>query len=132
MSYSNLISFMNLNLKHNKQDLLGIISSLVCLIHCHLSIFLFLFGFQFILDEKKYAWMNYVFLFLSFVAVHHTVQTTTSRPIRISLMVCFTLLAFGVLFHDDFKQEAYFSIIGSIGLMITHVWNMRYCKICKK
>jgi FtsH-binding integral membrane protein len=123
---------INDKLKYNKEDLLGIASSFICLIHCHLSIFFFLFGFQVILDEKKYGWINYIFLFLSFVAVHHTIQTTSSRLIRICLMVFFSLLAFGVLFHDDFKEGDFFSIVGSIGLMLTHVWNMRYCKICKK
>lgn len=122
---------MNKKFKYYKQDVLGVASSFICLVHCHISIFLFLFGFHFVLDEKKYGWINYAFLFLSFVAVHQSIQTTLSRKIRTCLMIFFSMLAFGVLFHDDLKNGEYYSIIGSIGLMITHVWNIRHCKICK-
>ncbi len=124
---------MNRNLlTYTKSDWIGIVSSGLCLIHCNLSILFFAFGFHFSLNNTFDGWLDYVFLLVSFCALYASCQSTSSSRLQLMFLLFFLLFAIGILFHDDFKIGRYLSIIGSIGLSITHVWNIWYCKKCRK
>lgn len=119
-------------LEYTKSDWIGIISSGLCLIHCNVSILFIVFGFQFSLNDAFNGWLDYIFLLISFCALYASSQSTKSSKIQIVFLASFLLFAIGILFHDDYNACSFLSIIGSIGLTATHIWNILDCKKCRK
>ena len=75
---------MNLSLK--KADLIGVISSGLCLLHCLATPLLFALQTQIInYDSNKPSWwsgLDIIFIILSALAIYKTTHTTTSKWIK--------------------------------------------------
>ncbi|MES2518504.1 MAG: MerC domain-containing protein [Bacteroidota bacterium] len=116
-------------------DYLGIISSGICLIHCLATPILFFVQryFQKKLQSDAYEnqYWDYVFLLVSFIAVFSTTQHLKSRRIIVVFWAFFTLFAVAILFEDDFKYLNFLGYTSSIGLIITHLLNIKHCKKCQ-
>jgi hypothetical protein len=117
-------------------DYLGIAGSGLCLIHC-LAI-PFLFYVQNAFAQKLLESLNleniyfeYSFVLLCFIAVFSTTKHNDSWKINTSFWLFFTLFAISVLFEDDFKYLDLLGYGASIGLIITHIININYCKKCQ-
>ena len=118
--------------KYSKTDFLGILSAMTCFIHCNIAVIFFVMGFHINESTCEYKWLDYGFLLISFWAVFNAMNTSLSPIIPRFMLISFILLAFGVLFHDDFNFAKYIAGLGSLALMIVHGWNIRYCSICQR
>ena len=118
-------------------DKMGIVSSLLCLLHCAITPILFISQPN-ILDnyqELPELWWRLASLLIipvSLYAVYKSYKNTTSRSLGIIMwLCCFTLLA--TIINEAFKifsLEEYFSYGASITLGFLHVYNLKYCT-CK-
>jgi ABC-type iron transport system FetAB permease component len=118
---------MTTTFKNKWFDYTGIISATLCTIHCIIMPFIMFF--------QKYIFqieaLSYVFLIISFIAVYNTIKYSSSKLICMLLISSFILLLAGVIFEDDYPLFDKVAHIGSLGLTIGHILNIRYCRKCK-
>ena len=115
-------------------DRIGAISSGLCMLHCFATPFLFLSqsSLIFISLDFTLTWfiLNYFFLFISFIAIYHSVKNSTNRFIRIFLYL-FWLVLSGLIINESLEifsipeAATYFS---ASSLICLHIYNLRYCR----
>ena len=108
-------------------DNTGIISAILCTIHCLIVPALFLAKFWWAdssgtpLLPSWWGRLDYVFLAISFWAVYHSATHTAVRAIKTSLWVFWCMLAVAIIWEAQLHWLAY---IASAGLVGTHVRNI--------
>lgn len=113
-----------------KSDWLGIFGSSLCLIHCLLTPLVF--G-VWMLAGAEMEWIEQIeliFIAISFFAIWFSTKRTPSVWLKIVLWVFFALLVIGSLGEAYFEPVAYLIYFASIGLIITHIYNIRLCRQC--
>ena len=115
-------------------DRIGAVSSGLCMLHCFATPFLFLSqsSLIFISVDFTLTWfiLNYFFLFISFIAIYHSVKNSTNRFIRISLYLFWVVLS-GLIINESLEifsipeAATYFS---ASSLICLHIYNLRYCR----
>ena len=115
-------------------DRIGVVSSGLCMLHCFATPFLFLSqsSLIFISVDFTLIWfiLNYFFLFISFIAIYHSVKNSTNRFIRIFLYL-FWLVLSGLIINESLEifsipeAATYFS---ASSLICLHIYNLRYCR----
>ncbi len=115
-------------------DRIGVVSSGLCMLHCFATPFLFLSqsSLIFISLDFTLTWfiLNYFFLFISFIAIYHSVKNSTNRFIRIFLYL-FWLVLSGLIINESLEifsipeAATYFS---ASSLICLHIYNLRYCR----
>ena len=115
-------------------DKIGVVSSGLCMLHCFATPFLFLSqsSLIFISVDFTLTWfiLNYVFLFISFIAIYHSVKNSTNRFIRIFLYLFWVVLS-GLIINESLEifsipeAATYFS---ASSLICLHIYNLRYCR----
>ena len=118
-------------------DKMGIISSVLCLLHCVITPILFI-SHPNILNtflESPELWWRLASLLIipvSLYAVYRSNKITTNRSLgAIKWLCCIILLA--TIINEAFEifsLEEYFSYGASITLGFLHVYNLKYCT-CK-
>lgn len=115
-------------------DRLGIISAIVCAVHCLVVPTLFLVKYSLtdtvmshgakMGDGLPHWWesLDYVFLFIGFIAVYHAAAHAAGRWVRVSLWFFWICLGIAVFFESTLHWMAY---IASVGLIFTHFFNIR-------
>ena len=118
-------------------DKMGIISSLLCLLHCALTPLLFISQPTILNSYTDYPeiWRRLASLFIipvSLYAVYRSNRNTTNRYLGFFMWFsCFILLA--TIINEAFEifsLEEYLSYGASITLGFLHVYNLKYCT-CK-
>ena len=108
-----------------KADSLGVISSLLCLIHCVMLPIMVVGG---IVHED---WgghthtLDYVFVALALVAVFFATRHSHSKKIRVGLWVGIGWFSVSILLHDVSPIALYSSVLASCVLVLLHVLNFR-------
>ena len=115
-------------------DRIGVVSSGLCMLHCFATPFLFLSqsSLIFISVDFKLTWfiLNYFFLFISFIAIYHSVKNSSNRFIRIFLYLFWVVLS-GLIINESLEifsipeAATYFS---ASSLICLHIYNLRYCR----
>lgn len=114
-----------------KSDYIGMLSAGLCLIHC---IFLpILFAMRAVDFEHEieghFKW-DYLFLAFSFYAVYHSAKHSPSPLIKVLLWFTFSVLTLCIFLEGTSKIFEYIIILASIGLVVIHLINIRYCQRC--
>lgn len=127
---------MNQMEKLGYSDLLGVAASGLCAIHCALTPVVFIARplFDSTLGQHYHgtgfwALLDYLFLVLSLAAVWYSAKHTVHARIKTVLWVAWVVFAIGLLsevFH--FVYGKWLMYIGSITLVIAHIYNHHYCK----
>lgn len=119
-----------------KPDFLGASASLMCLVHCLITPFLFVLevGATSCCEHSPFWWhgIDYLFLVLSFVAVYQSTKRTSKHFMRVALWSFWGLFFVLMLNHDLEwyiipKQTLY---VVAVVLAILHRYNLNYCQ-CK-
>ena len=117
--------------KTAKFDLIGIVGSGLCLIHCLALPIIFIFlGDSTITESHSPFNFDYLFLSIAFVAVYFSAKKTTSFFIKTSLWSFLLICALGIVFHDYSPYTKYIIYTGSCGLILSHLYNIRFNKGC--
>ena len=122
---------MRITLKNS--DNLGILSSILCFIHCLITPFIYIsFTGLFAQNEfLSFSWkgFNLIFIFFSLIAVNRSTKKTASKIIKHVFWLSWIFLFF-VLFNEEVKFiqlpeiVSYFSALNLAGI---HVYNLKFC-----
>lgn len=111
----------------SRSDLVGIGSATLCVAHCLLTPIL-------ISMAAAYGWwpgLSYLFVLVSFYAAFETSQHSVGSPWLSLIWISFTLLFVSVLFEDGYAWLEIIGYLASAGLILGHLFNIRYCKNCR-
>ena len=122
---------MRITLKNS--DYLGILSSILCLIHCFITPFIYVF-FAALFTQNEFlffSWkgINLIFIIISLVAVNRSTKITTSKIIKPIFWLSWILLFF-VLFNEEAKiieLPEIFSYTSALILVGVHIYNLNFC-----
>lgn len=121
-----------------KTDYLGAMASLLCLLHCIATPFVFVAKVctRTCCSETPLWWMliDYLFLIISFIAIYFASKNTSKQWIGIALWASWSVLLLIILNESveiiALPEEAvYFPAFALIGL---HIYNLRYCRCTDK
>ena len=116
------------NTKINKADLIGILSSSICLVHCVATPLLIAFGAGFITNPL----FKYLFLIISFVSIFKATENITSKKISLLLWISFWGFLFSTLFQEEYEWLHYSGYLFAILIIIGHILNIKHCRECSK
>ena len=115
-------------------DQIGAVSSGLCMLHCFATPFLFLSQSSLIFISLDFTlpWfiINYIFLFISFIAIYYSVKNSSNRFIRISLYLFWAVLS-GLIINESLgilsipETATYLS---AFSLICLHIYNLNYCR----
>ena len=135
---------MNTSIISKKSDLLGIMASGLCAVHC--AITPLFFAAKPLLDNAigktahgcehapwGWAMLDYVFLAVSLLAVWYSARHTDSRPVRLALWSAWACFAMGLMLEaEHFAFGKWLMYAGSTALVVTHIVNFRHCRACRE
>jgi hypothetical protein len=116
------------NTKINKADLIGILSSSICLVHCVATPLLIAFGAGFITNP----FFKYLFLIISFVSIFKATENITSKKTSLLLWISFWGFLFSTLFQEEYEWLHYSGYLFAILIIIGHILNIKHCRECSK
>ncbi len=118
----------------NNSDKIGVVSSSLCMLHCFATPFLFLSQSSLIFLSLDFTlpWLliNYVFLFISFIAIFFSVKNSSNKIIRVLLYLFWFLLS-GLIINESLgilsipETATYLS---ASSLICLHIYNLNYCR----
>ncbi|GAB3221269.1 MerC domain-containing protein [Spirosoma arcticum] len=120
---------MKTALIREKADYIGITGSVLCLIHCLITPIVLMSSALVDYDAIRVGFLglDYFFVGINIVAVW-SVSRHTSYIIGIALWSFLALFAAGVLLEDVHEWFEYVAYVASLGLVVTHIANIRYCR----
>ncbi|MDC3312494.1 MerC domain-containing protein [Flavobacteriaceae bacterium] len=123
---------MNLILK--KPDTVGAIASILCMLHCVLTPFIFLtYPGQIDHVQGSPVWwqnFNYIFIIISFFAVYKSVKTTSNSIIKYALWSSWIVLL-SLIINEQYEWVSlpeFMTYITTSLLAILHIYNLNYCQ----
>ncbi len=120
---------MKIYLPEQRADYIGITGSILCIVHCLVTPVLVMTSTLLNHDSLRLGFLSldYVFIAVNMVAVW-SASRHTSRQITIALWGFLVLFAGGLLLEDVHEGFEYLAYAASIGLVITHIANIRHCR----
>jgi hypothetical protein len=118
---------MNKTSKYKKADLIGILSSSICLVHCITTPLLVIYGISFLTNPV----FKYFFLIISFVSIFKATENSTNYKISILLWLSFFGFLFSTMFHEEYHWLDYCEYLFAVLIIIGHILNIKHCKNCK-
>lgn len=113
-------------MKINKYtDLVGIISSLLCLIHCFVFPLILLWYSTVAEGEGAWYMLDIVFVVISGVAVLISAINSHMVLVKIGLCVSYLLFAVSIFMHHLMDVAMYVSFVSSIALVVFHAINLK-------
>lgn len=120
----------------SNSDVIGSVTSSLCLLHCVCTPFLFIAQARAIshVDSVPFWWkiLDYVFLVVSFFAVYWSCKSTRKQWIKSAFWITWLCLCIIILNEKiSLIPIPEFAIyIPSFGLVLLHIYNKKYCQ-CK-
>lgn len=118
-------------------DKMGIVSSLLCFLHCAITPILFISQPNFLnvfFDFPELWWRlaSLLIIPVSLYAVYRSNKNTTNRYLGAFMWLCCFALITTIINEtfEIFSLKEYFSYGASITLSFLHVYNLKYCT-CK-
>jgi len=118
----------------SNSDLLGILASGLCMIHCIATPFLFVTQATASVScaEISPLWwksIDYIFLVITFFAIYFSAKFTTLKWMPITLYSCWFVLTFLVINASLQLISLPHALIyiPALGLSFLHIYNRRYC-----
>ncbi|CCH02701.1 hypothetical protein FAES_4702 [Fibrella aestuarina BUZ 2] len=115
--------------RRHKADYLGITGSVLCLIHCLVTPVLVMTSTLLSHESLRVGFLSldYVFIAINIAAVWSAARHT-SRVIGRCLWAFLALFVAGLLLESTYESAAYLAYAASLGLVGTHVANIRHCR----
>ena len=114
-------------------DYVGSCASLLCMLHCMVSPILFMSQTQTvnISLEIPFLWqsVNYIFLFISMIAVYFSIKNSTKLFVKILLATSWLSLSFLIINEglEGFHFPEIFTYVSASLLSFFHIYNLKYC-----
>jgi hypothetical protein len=116
----------------HKYDLIGITGSALCIVHCLFFPVIFMYSGEFHhhYEAIPFLDLDYLFLGIAGLAVYSATSKSGSSKIKIALWLSLAACLTGVVLHHYIPNFKYILYLGSLGLIVSHFFNMRYCNQC--
>lgn len=119
-----------------RPDTFGAIASILCIIHCVATPFLFVVHSCALsgCESASIWWKNldYFFLTISFMAIYHSTKTTSKNFMKIALWVNWTVLL-AVIINEKTQWISLpetITYVIAFTLAVLHIYNLNFCQ-CK-
>lgn len=112
----------------SKSDVLGIINSSLCIVHCIATPVLIGLGAHY-LESPLFS---YLFVAIAFASIFIAAKKTTSKKIKTALWISFIGLAISLLLENKWEGFEYTGYLFSASTIITHIRNIKYCRKCNE
>lgn len=119
-----------------KPDSIGAIASSLCVVHCLVTPLIFIAHTCSLgaCDTAPTWWksIDYIFLFIAFVSIYRSTQTTSKKIMKPLLWGSWTLL-FTLILNEKVKlfyAAETVTYAAAITLALLHLYNLKYCQ-CK-
>lgn len=125
---------INANLLTSKSDLIGIMASTLCFLHCLATPLLFVvYASSTVMPEVHPWWwgmLDVVFLAISFFAIYWSTQNTSKTWVKYAFWFTWVLLSLIVMNEKLGFWHLLDSIIypPTLGLVLLHFYNRRHCQ----
>ena len=119
---------MNIQKLENNSDKIGVIGSVLCIIHCALLPLFFTLatGLEEILETYfKESIIDSIFIIVALVAVYFSSKNASKFRLKILFWSFFIIFSTGVFLTGVIEYSAVLTFGGSIGLILTHLLNIR-------
>ena len=110
-------------------DSISILTSGICLIHCLATPLLLVVGYGPFIEQEG---SKYIFVIISFLSIFYALKDSSSLKIGVLLWTSFWIFLFSIFFHEEYTWLNYSSYLGSVGIIIGHILNIKKCKKCQK
>jgi hypothetical protein len=118
----------------NKSNNIGVIASSICLVHCMATPFIFVA--KLCSDSccastpTWWAFLDYLFLFISFFAVYQSARLTTNKIVALALwfswlILCIIIASERIELFSLFENAIY---LPTLSLIVLHIYNRKYCQ----
>jgi hypothetical protein len=111
-----------------QSDNVGIVSSVLCLLHCVSVPVLLSVATHWDADMKRLLnteWIHYAFLAIALAAVYFSTRHAAAPRLRSALWIFFVVFGVGIVLNESFPAAKAMVYVGSLGLVISHVFNIR-------
>ena len=115
-----------------KPDVLGAISSSLCVVHCLATPLLFISHMYTSMDSRNvpFWWrdLDFLFLTISFIAIYRATKTTSKNFMKYALWVGWIVL-FSLILNEKMAWLAIPGIlnyIAALSLAAFHIYNLKY------
>lgn len=111
-----------------KADYVGIVGSILCIIHCLAAPVLVVTSSLLRTDQTLQAGflsLDYVFIAINIVAVYFATRHHSTSPVRMALWGFLLLFSIGLLLEDVSPVFEYVAYAASAGLVFSHLMNLR-------
>ena len=115
---------MRISSWRKNSDLIGIGSSVLCIVHCLLLPVLILAG-SLAGDTHRWAWLDYLFILLATLAVFYSTRQLKSAWLRRGLWLTLPVFGGAVVLHEHHPAALYISIASSLLLVVFHIGSYR-------
>lgn len=112
--------------KINKADVIGIITSSLCLVHCIATPLLIALGAGLL----THPFFKYLFLTVSFASIFKATENANNSKNAFLLWVSFWGFLFSTLFQEEYDWLHYSEYFFAILIIIGHILNIKHCKQC--
>jgi hypothetical protein len=116
---------------HGKADYIGILGSILCIIHC-LLVPALAFGSSMAHDHHAHAGLlslDYFFILVNGIAVYFATRAHKSWPIRLLLWGALSIFAVSLIFEASHHAFSWLGYLGSALLITGHLINLYKCQI---
>ena len=137
VTFLNLLKFSKLkNIKYliNNSDFFGVLTCMLCLIHCISSPLIFI-SFLSLNTELSisYSWwynLDYVFIFISFFMVYFSVKITSVKLMKYLFWLSWLTLSLIIINEktESFIIPEYITYFVILALSLLHLYNLKFCK----
>lgn len=112
-----------------RADWMGITGSVLCIIHCLITPVAVMTSTLLQHDSLRLGFLSldYLFIGINILAVWSATRHA-SHQIEMALWSLLVLFAAGLLLEEIHESFAYLAYTASIGLVISHLLNIRYCR----
>ena len=117
---------MSNTLNPKKFDIIGILSSSICLIHCLATPLLMAIGAGFFTNP----WFEHLFVLISFLSIYKATQKSNHFKLSVFLWISFAGFAACIFFEEWHHDIHYVGYFFSLLIIIGHLLNIKHCQKC--
>lgn len=113
----------------SRSDLLGVSTSLLCLLHCLAFPVVLSTGYLFNYSlQGHWHGTDYIFVLLGMVAVWASARKTPFLALKLAFWLAILVFSLSILFHDSSSWMIYISTAASVVLIALHIlhWRSHY------
>ena len=118
---------------NKKSDKIGALASILCLIHCIITPFIFIVQSSSVAccsstTPTWWSYIDYIFLIVSFFAIYYAAKTSTSKWMKPSLWISWLLLVLIIINEKAqwISLNKHLIYIPAIALIVLHLYNNKY------